>query len=356
MPDLSTRLSYSYLGWLSTKKEEKQEIVKQMLNLEKDSEFVQSEMEKIDLENLDEMNRMFEKIIYTEQKAMNSESEEDRVEKDSGIIISIEDFEDEKNESLERLETQDDNIENEATDDNEESEEIHDDKIGDGEDNLEEETKDNTGMEEIQDNHMEHNEERNEIISDSEEDQVEQETGITIRIQNFEEETNESVKHMENQDFIYEKSEEILDNNIGEDPEEDTGLVEIQRNKNVDLENERDESARNVESLKDVLKSLSIGENNCDVKRKSLEITLSEATEDVSAEENLKESSRRRSLVVLGQRSRPNSLIALEEALTEAGEAIKNMDESEKEALDEVTFNDTQVEAIKFLANVASKK
>ena len=278
------------MGWLSTKKEEKQEIVKQMLNLEKDSEFVQSEMEKIDLENLDEMNRMFEKIIYTEQKAMNSESEEDRVEKDSGIIISIEDFEDEKNESLERLETQDDNIENEATDDNEESEEIHDDKIGDGEDNLEEETKDNTRMEEIQDNHMEHNEERNEIISDSEEDQVEQETGITIRIQNFEEETNESVKHMENQDFIYEKSEEILDNNIGEDPEEDTGLVEIQRNKNVDLENERDESARNVESLKDVLKSLSIGENNCDVKRKSLEITLSEATEDVSAEENLKES------------------------------------------------------------------
>ena len=278
------------MGWLSTKKEEKQEIVKQMLNLEKDSEFVQSEMEKIDLENLDEMNRMFEKIIYTEQKAMNSESEEDRVEKDSGIIISIEDFEDEKNESLERLETQDDNIENEATDDNEESEEIHDDKIGDGEDNLEEETKDNTRMEEIQDNHMEHNEERNEIISESEEDQVEQETGITIRIQNFEEETNESVKHMENQDFIYEKSEEILDNNIGEDPEEDTGLVEIQRNKNVDLENERDESARNVESLKDVLKSLSIGENNCDVKRKSLEITLSEATEDVSAEENLKES------------------------------------------------------------------
>ena len=278
------------MGWLSTKKEEKQEIVKQMLNLEKDSEFVQSEMEKIDLENLDEMNRMFEKIIYTEQKAINSESEEDRVEKDSGIIISIEDFEDEKNESLERLETQDDNIENEATDDNEESEEIHDDKIGDGEDNLEEETKDNTRMEEIQDNHMEHNEERNEIISDSEEDQVEQETGITIRIQNFEEETNESVKHMENQDFIYEKSEEILDNNIGEDPEEDTGLVEIQRNKNVDLENERDESARNVESLKDVLKSLSIGENNCDVKRKSLEITLSEATEDVSAEENLKES------------------------------------------------------------------
>ena len=278
------------MGWLSTKKEEKQEIVKQMLNLEKDSEFVQSEMEKIDLENLDEMNRMFEKIIYTEQKAMNSESEEDRVEKDSGIIISIEDFEDEKNESLERLETQDDNIENEATDDNEESEEIHDDKIGDGEDNLEEETKDNTRMEEIQDNHMEHNEERNEIISESEEDQVEQETGITIRIQNFEEETNESVKHVENQDFIYEKSEEILDNNIGEDPEEDTGLVEIQRNKNVDLENERDESARNVESLKDVLKSLSIGENNCDVKRKSLEITLSEATEDVSAEENLKES------------------------------------------------------------------
>ena len=278
------------MGWLSTKKEEKQEIVKQMLNLEKDSEFVQSEMEKIDLENLDEMNRMFEKIIYTEQKAMNSESEEDRVEKDSGIIISIEDFEDEKNESLERLETQDDNIENEATDDNEESEEIHGDKMGDSEDNLEEETKDNTGMEEIQDNHMEHNEERNEIISDSEEDQVEQETGITIRIQNFEEETNESVKHMENQDFIYEKSEEILDNNIGEDPEEDTGLVEIQRNKNVDLENERDESARNVESLKDVLKSLSIGENNCDVKRKSLEITLSEATEDVSAEENLEES------------------------------------------------------------------
>ena len=278
------------MGWLSTKKEEKQEIVKQMLNLEKDSEFVQSEMEKIDLENLDEMNRMFEKIIYTEQKAMNSESEEDRVEKDSGIIISIEDFEDEKNESLERLETQDDNIENEETDDNEESEEIHDDKIGDGEDNLEEETKDNTGMEEIQDNHMEHNEERNEIISHSEEDQNEQETGITIRIQNFEEETNESVKHMENQDFIYEKSEEILGNNIGEDPEEDTGLVEIQRNKNVDLENERDESARNVESLKDVLKSLSIGENNCDVKRKSLEITLSEATEDVSAEENLKES------------------------------------------------------------------
>ena len=261
-----------------------------MLNLEKDSEFVQSEMEKIDLENLDEMNRMFEKIIYTEQKAMNSESEEDRVEKDSGIIISIEDFEDEKNESLERLETQDDNIENEATDDNEESEEIHDDKIGDGEDNLEEETKDNTRMEEIQDNHMEHNEERNEIISESEEDQVEQETGITIRIQNFEEETNESVKHMENQDFIYEKSEEILDNNIGEDPEEDTGLVEIQRNNNVDLENERDESARNVESLKDVLKSLSIGENNCDVKRKSLEITLSEATEDVSAEENVEES------------------------------------------------------------------
>lgn len=336
------------MGWLSTKKEEKQEIVKQMLNLEKDSEFVQSEMEKIDLENLDEMNRMFEKIIYTEQNAMNSESEEDRVEKDSGIIISIEDFEDEKNESLERLETQDDNIENEETGDNEESEEIHDDKIGDSEDNLEEETKDNTGMEEIQNNHREHNEERNEIISDSEEDQLEQETGITIRIQNFEDETNESVKHMENQ--------EILDNNIGEDPEEDTGMEEIQRNKNVDLEYEREESAGNIESLKDVLKSLSIGENNCDVKRKSLEITLSEATEDVSAEENLEESSRRRSLVVLGPRSRPNSLIALEEALTEASEAIKNMDESEKEALDEVTFNDTQVEAIKFLANVASKK
>merc|ERR1719400_1904084 len=153
--------------------------------------------------------------------------------------------------------------------------------------------------------------------SASEEDRVKKDSGIIISIQDFEDETNESVKHMENQDFIYEKSEEILDNNIGEDPEEDTGLVEIQRNKNVDLENERDESARNVESLKDVLKSLSIGENNCDVKRKSLEITLSEATEDVSAEENLKDSSRRRSLVVLGQRSRPNSLIALEEALTE---------------------------------------
>ena len=54
--------------------------------------------------------------------------------------------------------------------------------------------------------------------------------------------------------------------------------------------------------------------------------------------------------------SRSNSLIALNEALTEAGEAIKNMDAEEKEALDEVTFNDTQVEAIKFLANVASKK
>ena len=63
---------------------------------------------------------------------------------------------------------------------------------------------------------------------------------------------------------------------------------------------------------------------------------------------------------VLGRKSpgmiRSNSLIALNEALTEAGEAIKNMDESEKEALDEVTFNETQVEAIKFLANVATKK
>ena len=32
--------------------------------------------------------------------------------------------------------------------------------------------------------------------------------------------------------------------------------------------------------------------------------------------------------------------------LTEAGEAIKNMDAEEKEALDEVNFNETQVEAI----------
>ena len=102
------------MGWLSTKKEEKQEIVKQIINLEKDSEFVQSEMEKIDLENMAEMNKMFEKIIYTEQNAMNSEySEEDQVENDSGIIISIEDFEEEKNESLGRMETHDGNSEEE---------------------------------------------------------------------------------------------------------------------------------------------------------------------------------------------------------------------------------------------------
>ena len=61
-------------------------------------------------------------------------------------------------------------------------------------------------------------------------------------------------------------------------------------------------------------------------------------------------------LFVCPGRSRSNSLLALNEALTEAGEAIKNMDAEEIEALDEVTFNDTQVEAIKFLANVATKK
>ena len=32
------------------------------------------------------------------------------------------------------------------------------------------------------------------------------------------------------------------------------------------------------------------------------------------------------------------------------------MDESDKEALDEVPFDDSQVEALKFLANVASKR
>ena len=118
------RLSYSYLGWLSNKKEEKQEIVKQILNLEKDTELGQSKIKKIDLENLDEMNKMFENIIYAEQNALTSEPEDDQIEKDSGIIISIEDFEDEKKKSLERTETQDDLIEDEVTDHNEGSEEI----------------------------------------------------------------------------------------------------------------------------------------------------------------------------------------------------------------------------------------
>ena len=57
----------------------------------------------------------------------------------------------------------------------------------------------------------------------------------------------------------------------------------------------------------------------------------------------------------LGKLSRSNSLLALNEALNEAGEAIKNMDESDMEGLNEITFNDTQVEALKFLSNVASK-
>ena len=56
-----------------------------------------------------------------------------------------------------------------------------------------------------------------------------------------------------------------------------------------------------------------------------------------------------------GKLSRSNSLLALNEALTEAGEAIKNMDESEKKALDDFDFNDMQVEAIKFLAELPKK-
>jgi len=52
----------------------------------------------------------------------------------------------------------------------------------------------------------------------------------------------------------------------------------------------------------------------------------------------------------LGKNSRSNSLLLLNESLSEAGEAIKNMDKDDKEAMDEV-----QVQAIKFLAIVASK-
>ena len=51
-----------------------------------------------------------------------------------------------------------------------------------------------------------------------------------------------------------------------------------------------------------------------------------------------------------GKNSRSNSLLLLNESLSEAGEAIKNMDKDDKEAMDEV-----QVQAIKFLAIVASK-
>ena len=57
-----------------------------------------------------------------------------------------------------------------------------------------------------------------------------------------------------------------------------------------------------------------------------------------------------------GKLSRSNSLLALNEALTEAGEAIKNMDETDKEALDDFTFNNIQVEAIKFLAELPLPK
>merc|ERR1712110_155837 len=52
----------------------------------------------------------------------------------------------------------------------------------------------------------------------------------------------------------------------------------------------------------------------------------------------------------LGKNSRSNSLLLLNESLSEAGEAIKNMDKDDNEAMDEV-----QVQAIKFLAIVASK-
>ena len=228
--------------------------MKQILNLEKDSEFVQSEIEKIDLENLDEMNKMFENIIYADQNAMTSEPEDDQIENDSGIIISIEDFEDEKKKSLERTETQDDIFEDEVTDHNEGSGEI---------------------LEDFKDSEEAEEDSRIELMKENHED-LEEDIGL--------EEIQEKM--------ILDKNDEPSRDNIEEEPKEiqikKTDVFEEER-KEEKFERLKDEAMLNIRNVLTVSK---IGQKTADseVKRISLEIVPPEPTEEVSAEDEKEES------------------------------------------------------------------
>ena len=90
LPDLS-RLGYSYLGLLSNKTDEKQETIRRIRNFENDSESELTELENVDMENHDEMNKIFRKIIDKEQDKKNNAD-------NPVIYISIEDYDSESTE------------------------------------------------------------------------------------------------------------------------------------------------------------------------------------------------------------------------------------------------------------------
>ena len=77
------------MGWFATRKEEKQAILKQIQNLDPELLSENNEFESVDLENIDEMNKIFENIITNEEDRERNDQTQDPIEDDLDVTVTF---------------------------------------------------------------------------------------------------------------------------------------------------------------------------------------------------------------------------------------------------------------------------